>query len=353
MGFTVHNLTKRFGQFPALENVDLSVPEGTLVVLLGPSGSGKSTLLHIIAGLEHPDTGSVRNGSAEITYRSAQDRAVGLVFQQNALFRQLTVSENIAFALRVRRWDNAAIEARVAKVLDLVRLDGLDQRLPSHLSGGQRQRVAVAAALAARPHLLLLDEPFDGLDAQARRELRQWLCCLHNDLHQTTILATRNAEEAFELADRVAVMGHGRIQQTAVPLEICEHPANAFVRDFLGKVNVFQGRVENGKALLGDLALDFPEYRDFKSRPAELYVRPDELEVDREPLIGGCGLTATVVHIHAAGPVVRLCLEVQGYGLDIHVEVALERWAELQLQRGDAVYVSPRRAKVHVLDYQI
>ncbi len=239
------------------------------------------------------------------------------------------------------------------ELLQLVQMEGLEQRLPSQLSGGQAQRIGVAAALAARPQLLLLDEPFEALDAPTRNELRRWLGLLHNELNLTTIFATRDHEEAFQVADQVAVIGRGSIQQSGRPLEIRKHPANAFVSDFLGQVNVFQGRVQNGKALLGDLALEFPEYLDSTSRPAELYVRPDELEVDREPLIGGCGLTATVVQIHSLGSAVRVALEVQGQGLDVNVDLALERWAELQLERGDAVYLSPRRATVHVLDYQI
>jgi sulfate/thiosulfate transport system ATP-binding protein len=353
IAFSVQNLTKRFGKFAVLDNLSVTAPEGTLLALLGPPGSGKSTLLRIIAGLEQADVGSVRNSSEEVTYRLAHDRPVGFVFQQHALFRHLTVFENLAFALRARRWRTAAIEARVCELLQLAGLEGLSQSLPSQLSGAQQRRAAIGAALAAQPQLLLLDEPFEALDAPARRELLRWLRRLHDQLGLSTILATRNYEEALEVADRVAVIGNGRIQQIAAPHEIRENPANAFVVNFLGHINVFRGQVQSGKALIGDLSLDLPEYRDGVSRPAQLFVRPDELEIDREPLIGGCGLTATVVNVYSIGDGIRLTLEVHGHGLDISVDVPLERWTRLQLQRGDAVYVSPRRADVQVLDYQI
>jgi sulfate/thiosulfate transport system ATP-binding protein len=353
MSITVRNLTKRFGNFVALDDVSLEVPQGTLLALLGPSGSGKTTLLRIIAGLEFADSGSVLSLDSDMTHRSARDRNVGFVFQHYALFRHMTVYENIAFALRVRHWKNGAVAERVRELLHLVRLEGLDQRLPSQLSGGQRQRVALARALAAQPQLLLLDEPFGALDAKVRMELRTWLRRLHDELHVTSIFVTHDQDEAFEVADQVVVMGQGRVQQVGTPLEIFDHPANAFVMDFLGQVNVFQGRAQNGKALLGDWELDFPEYRDHQSRPAQVYVRPHELELDRDPLSGSGSLPAVVVHVNPVGSMARVRLDVPGYGPDVFVDLAPERCTELGLKRGDAVYVAPRRARVFVPDYSI
>jgi sulfate transport system ATP-binding protein len=347
MSIIVRDVSKRFGSFRALDRVSLEVPTGTLVALLGPSGSGKTTLLRIIAGLDFPDQGSVLTHDNDITHQSARERNVGFVFQHYALFRHLTVFENVAFALRVRRWKNADVEARVRELLHLVRLEELRERLPAQLSGGQRQRVALARALAAQPRLLLLDEPFGALDAKVRKELRQWLRRLHDELNVTSVFVTHDQEEAFEVADQVVVMGQGRIQQAGTPLEIFEHPANPFVLEFLGQVNVFQGRVQNGKAHLGNWELDYPHYECHKSRPVAVYVRPHELDIDRAP-VGTSSLRATVTHINPVGSLARVQLVVPDFGWDIHVDVAPDRWAELRLERGDAVFVSPRRVRVFV-----
>ena len=250
MSISIKNVTKRFGRFLALNDVTLEVPEGSLIALLGPSGCGKTTLLRIIAGLEYPDEGTVLARQDDVTSQSARDRNVGFVFQHYALFRHLNVFENVAFALRVRGWKNGTVKARVDELLALVRLEGLEGRFPAQLSGGQRQRVALARALAAQPRVLLLDEPFGALDAKVRQELRRWLRRLHDDLHVTSIFVTHDQEEAFEVADRVVVMNRGRIEQIGTPQEIFDHPANAFVMDFLGNVNVFHGRIHDGKAFL-------------------------------------------------------------------------------------------------------
>jgi len=252
----VQNVSKGFNGFKALRNVSLDVPEGELLALLGPSGSGKTTLLRIIAGLDFPDEGSVVSDESDITGQSARDRNVGFVFQHYALFRHMTVFENVAFGLRVRGWKKGAVRERVMELLGLVKLESLEGRYPSQLSGGQRQRVALARALAARPQVLLLDEPFGALDARVRADLRQWLRRLHDEVPVTTIFVTHDQEEAFEVADRVVVMNAGQIEQEGTPEAVFEHPANPFVMDFLGQVNVFHGRVVAGKAIVGELELD-------------------------------------------------------------------------------------------------
>src|SRR4051794_3829714 len=253
------------------------------MALLGPSGSGKTTLLRVIAGLEVPDAGSVQFLDEDVTDRSARDRNVGFVFQHYALFRHMTVFENIAFGPRVRKWPEAKIRGRVDELLHLVRLESLGHRYPAQLSGGQRQRVALARALAAQPRVLLLDEPFGALDAKVRQELRQWLRRLHDEVRVTSIFVTHDQEEAFEVADRVVVMRAGRVEQSGTPQEIFEHPANAFVMDFLGNVNVFHGRVQNGRAHVGSVHLPYPDYPHAEEQKASVYVRPHELEIERSP----------------------------------------------------------------------
>jgi sulfate transport system ATP-binding protein len=352
MSITVQNLTKRFGNFIALDNVSLEVPAGTLLALLGPSGSGKTTLLRVIAGLEHADSGTVTTHDSDVTHLSARDRNVGFVFQHYALFRHMTVFENVAFGLRVRKWKNGDVRARVRELLQLVRLENLEGRYPSQLSGGQRQRVALARALAAQPRVLLLDEPFGALDAKVRKDLRQWLRRLHDELHVTSVFVTHDQEEAFEVADRVVVMGNGKVQQAGSPDEIFERPANAFVMDFLGQVNVFHGRVQNGKAHLGALELEYPDYQHAESRPATVYVRPHELDLDLTAT-SATSLTGRVLHVNPLGSVARVQVMVPDFGLDINVDVPPDRLAELGLKRGDAVYVSPRRVRVFVPDYSI
>src|SRR5262245_13798738 len=295
MSITAKNICKRFGKKVVLDNVTVEAPAGTLVALLGPSGSGKTTLLRIIAGLEVPDAGSVMYLDDDVTRQSARERNIGFVFQHYALFRHMTVFENVAFGLRVRKWPEAKVRDRVHELLRLIRLEELGNRFPSQLSGGQRQRVALARALAPAPKILLLDEPFGALDAQVRQELRGALRRLHDELHVTSIFVTHDQEEAFEVADRVVVMHQGRVEQAGTPQEVFEHPANAFVMDFLGNVNVFHGRVENGRAVLGGAELPYPEYPHSEARDAAVYVRPHELEIDRisqEP----SSLPAKVLH---------------------------------------------------------
>jgi sulfate/thiosulfate transport system ATP-binding protein len=237
MSVEVQNISKKFGTFPALKGVSLQVRTGELVALLGPSGSGKTTLLRVIAGLEIPDAGQVTFVEEDVTEKSAYERRAGFVFQNYALFQHMDVFENIAFGLRVlprhKRPDGAAIRQRVTDLLKLIQLDGYEKRLPSELSGGQRQRVALARALAIEPRVLLLDEPFGALDAKVRKDLRKWLRHFHDQTHLTSLFVTHDQDEAFELADRVAIFNDGRIQQIGTPHELRENPQNDFVREFL------------------------------------------------------------------------------------------------------------------------
>ena len=263
----------------------------------------------------------------------------------------MSVFENIAFGLRVRRWRESDIKQRVHELLRLVQLEGLGRQAPSQLSGGQRQRVALARALAAQPKVLLLDEPFGALDAKVRQELRQWLRRLHDEIHVTSVFVTHDQEEAFEVADTVVVMNHGRVEQQGRPEEVFEHPANAFVMDFLGNVNVFHGRVAGGRAVLGSFEVAYPEYQHAEAKPVLAYVRPHELEVDRIPR-GTSSLKAEVLRIKAAGAAVKLELLAKDFGVPINVALPQERHATLQLAVGDTVFVFPKHVRVFV-DYQI
>jgi sulfate/thiosulfate transport system ATP-binding protein len=375
MSIEVRNVRKTFGDFVALDDVSLEVGDGQLVALLGMSGSGKTTLLRIIAGLEVPDTGAVLFHGQEATDRSARDRQIGFVFQHYALFRHMTVFENVAFGLRVKprkqRPCEEEIRERVHELLKLVQLDWTAGRYPSHLSGGQRQRVALARALAVRPRVLLLDEPFGALDAKVRQELRRWLRGLHDQLHITSVFVTHDQEEALELADRVVVMNAGRIEQVGESEEVYHHPATAFVYNFLGNVNLFHGRMEKGRIYIGDTALEvdgqvYADRRPFAGpgapgadrRPpangaanqALMYVRPHLLDIELEADGGGNHFRATVIRINPAGPQVKVDLRAQ-WGDLVQVELDHERFKALALTPGAEVLLRPREAKVFV--YQI
>src|SRR5687768_7326546 len=264
MSIEIRNISKQFGDFRALNNVNLDVGSGELVALLGPSGCGKTTLLRIIAGLETADTGSILFAGEDTTDVHVRERQVGFVFQHYALFRHMTVFENVAFGLRVKprreRPSEAQIKAKVTDLLKLVQLDWLADRYPSQLSGGQRQRIALARALAVEPKVLLLDEPFGSLDARVRQELRQWLRRLHDEIRVTSVFVTHDQEEALEVSDRVVVMNQGRVEQVGTPQEVFDQPATPFVMGFLGSVNVFHGRVESGRAHFGALSVDYPDH---------------------------------------------------------------------------------------------
>jgi sulfate transport system ATP-binding protein len=352
MSITVRNVTKRFGSFLALDNVSLEVPHGELLALLGPSGSGKTTLLRIISGLEVPDAGAVFYHDEDVTDAAVRERNVGFVFQHYALFRHMTVFDNIGFGLRVRKRRKAEVRARVHELLRLVQLEGLEKSLPSQLSGGQRQRVALARALAAEPKVLLLDEPFGALDAKVRQELRSWLRRLHDEIHVTSVFVTHDQEEAFEVSDRVVIMNKGRIEQIGSPAEIFEHPANPFVMDFLGNVNVFHGSVQAGRARLGSLEVSYPDYPHDESRAATAFIRSHELEILRAKN-GRPSLEAKVMHINPARPVVKVRVYSEAFGVVLNVDVPWDRYTELRLQVGDTVYVAPRQLRLFVQEYTI
>lgn len=352
MSIRVTNVDKRFGNFTALDNVSLDIPNGSLLALLGPSGSGKTTLLRIIAGLETADGGSVLYHDEDVTHRSAKERNVGFVFQHYALFRHMSVFENVAFGLRVRKTPKAEIEKRVLELIHLVRLSGMERRYPSQLSGGQRQRVALARALAIRPQVLLLDEPFGALDAKVRQELRQWLRRLHDEIGMTSVFVTHDQEEAFEVADQVVVMNKGRVEQVGTPRDVFDHPANPFVMDFLGNVNVFSGRVQNGKASWGGMEVAYPEYPHGESRDAKVYVRPHELDIERYA-VSPQAIRITVERVNPTGSVAKIYGTSLDFGSAIHVELTPDRYAELNLQEGETVFVAPRRVRVFLPEYSI
>ena len=349
MGIEVREVTKTFGRFTSLSNVSFRVDSGELVALLGPSGSGKTTLLRIIAGLEQPDSGTVILEDEDATRQDPRKRGVGFVFQHYALFRHMTVFENVAFGLRVRprpqRPSADVITARVESLLKLVQLDYLGTRYPRQLSGGQRQRVALARALAVEPKVLLLDEPFGALDAKVRQELRRWLRRLHEEVRLTSVFVTHDQEEALELADRVVVMNEGRIEQDGSPEEVFEQPATSFVMNFLGSVNIFHGRVEDGKALLGPISLDSPEHAGAGSQAAAGYARPHELDVSRAD--DGGGLWARLSLVNTTGSIVKLELLDDDNRL-IQVEMGRDPYAVLGPQLGERLYVKPRRLRIFV-----
>jgi sulfate transport system ATP-binding protein len=345
MSIQIRNVSKRFGTFVAVNDVSLDVPNGSLLALLGPSGSGKTTLLRIIAGLEVADQGAVLHDGVDMTERSARERQVGFVFQHYALFRHMTIEDNIGYGLRVRGVKKAERRERVNELLKLIRLDSFGARYPSQLSGGQRQRVALARALAARPSVLLLDEPFGALDAKVRQELRQWLRRLHEEIHVTSVFVTHDQEEAFEVSDHVVVMNEGRVEQVGTPAEVFEHPANAFVMDFLGNVNVFHGRVERGKAVAPGLEVAYPDYPHEEARDAAVYVRPHEFTIDSSRN-GAESLEAKVLHVNPTGSRAKVELRIVESDQLINAELTAERYSELALKSGDTVFVSARRARV-------
>jgi len=351
MSIEVRNVTRSFGSFVAVNDASLTVPTGELVALLGPSGSGKTSLLRIIAGLERADRGQVLFEGEDATVRDVRQRGVGFVFQHYALFRHMTVFENVAFGLRVRpaarRPREAEIRRKVGDLLRLVQLDWLGDRYPSQLSGGQRQRVALARALAVEPRVLLLDEPFGSLDAKVRQELRRWLRRLHDEIRVTSVFVTHDQEEALEVADRVVVMNHGKVEQIGTPQEVFDRPATPFVMGFLGSVNVFHGRVEDGRAHLGPLSVEYPAHNGSGALPAQGFARPYELELAREA--AGGGFWATLRHVTPAGAVVKLELE-DGEARLVQVETSREQFEALHPTTGERLYVKPRQVRVFLAD---
>ena len=358
MSIEVKNVTKKFGNFTALDRVNLKVESGELVALLGPSGSGKTSLLRVIAGLEFPEPGDaqVLYYGEDVTAIPASQRKAGFAFQHYALFRHLNVFENIAFGLRVRpkttRPSEEQIRTRVGELLKLIQLEPLAKRFPSQLSGGQRQRVALARALAVEPKVLLLDEPFGALDAKVRKELRRWLRKLHDEIHITTLFVTHDQEEALEVADRVAILRDGRIEQIGTPEEIYDKPASPFVYDFLGNVNLFSGRVREGTVIIGETEFAVEETAGETDTDAVAFVRPHDIRITREAG-GQKTFPARILRCNAAGPVANLELErLDGGGL-FAAQLSKEEFQQLQPKAGEQVFVELKNVKVFSEDFSI
>jgi len=362
MSIEIRNVHKQFGDFTALNNVSLDIESGELVALLGPSGCGKTTLLRIIAGLETADQGTIAFSGEDTTHVHVRERQVGFVFQHYALFRHMTVFENVAFGLRVKprnqRPPEAEIKRKVHELLGLVQLDWLADRYPSQLSGGQRQRIALARALAVEPKVLLLDEPFGALDAKVRKELRRWLRRLHDELHVTSIFVTHDQEEALEVADRVVLMNKGHIEQIGSPQQVWDHPASPFVYGFLGDVNLFHGRAHEGEMLIGvdqhAIRLESPEHDQVQDAKAFAYVRPHDLDVTRYmPGTAYTGIVAKLSRAIVVGPVARLELdpvEAGMFGKDAVIEAQLSasQYRQQDFKEGETLVLTPRKARVFV-----
>ncbi|MFG0787801.1 sulfate/molybdate ABC transporter ATP-binding protein [Delftia tsuruhatensis] len=367
MSIEIRNVSKQFGDFQALRDVSLDIKSGELIALLGPSGCGKTTLLRIIAGLETPDVGSIHFSGEDTTDVHVRERNVGFVFQHYALFRHMTVFENVAFGLRVKprsqRPSEAQIRDKVMSLLKLVQLDWIADRFPSQLSGGQRQRIALARALAVEPKVLLLDEPFGALDAKVRKELRRWLRHLHDELHVTSIFVTHDQEEALEVADRVVVINQGRIEQEGTPQQVWDNPATPFVYGFLGDVNLFKGRASDGRVYLDDgTQLDSHDAKGASDSKAFAYVRPHDLEVERYSPgqnldVQGrpTGIVVQLARAIVVGPIARLELipsestestdNAEEGGL-IEAQIPAQQFRDMALREGETLVVTPRRAKV-------
>ncbi len=366
MSIEIRNINKAFGTFHALRNVNLDIESGELVALLGPSGCGKTTLLRIIAGLETADQGHILFNGADTTDKHVRERNVGFVFQHYALFRHMSVFDNVAFGLRMKsratRPNESAIKQKVHELLCLVQLDWLADRYPSQLSGGQRQRIALARALAVEPQVLLLDEPFGALDAKVRKELRRWLRRLHDDLHVTSIFVTHDQEEALEVADRVVLMNSGKIEQIGSPQDVWDHPASPFVYGFLGDVNLFHGRAHEGEMFIGEdqqgLRLTTPEHSEVQDSKAYAYVRPHDLDVQRcqtDPAgqTQPRGIVAKLSRSMLLGPIARLELtpldaNASGSNDIVEAQIAASYFREQAFKEGEILVLTPRRARVFV-----
>ncbi len=338
MGIVVENVSKQFGSFKAVDQVSLEVESGSLVALLGPSGSGKSTLLRLIAGLELPDSGRILLTGKDATYQSVQERNIGFVFQHYALFKHLTVRQNIAFGLEIRKATKTKVKERVEELLDLVQLRGLGNRYPSQLSGGQRQRVALARSLAVEPEVLLLDEPFGALDAKVRKDLRAWLRRLHDEVHVTTVFVTHDQEEAMEVSDQVVVMNKGRVEQIGTPAEIYDYPATAFVMSFIGPVNVLPSTAKIFQS------------NGFDSAHPETFLRPQDVIV--ETTANGATVPARVSRLINLGWEVQVELTLDD-GQMVTAHLTRDRFDELKLQPQQKVYVKPKDAKSFPLYYSV
>ncbi len=370
MSISIRNISKEFGTFKALCDVSLNIESGELVTLLGPSGCGKTTLLRIIAGLENADQGNILFNGEDTSKLHVGGRHVGFVFQHYALFRHMSVFDNVAFGLRMKpralRPSEAVITQKVRDLLGLVQLDCLSNRYPAQLSGGQRQRIALARALAVEPKVLLLDEPFGALDAKVRKELRRWLRRLHDDLHVTSIFVTHDQEEALEVADRVVLMNNGKIEQSGSPEQVWDHPASPFVYGFLGDVNLFHGRAHEGQMHIGKynhgLRLASPEHSHAQDAKAFAYVRPHDMDVHRpvtsedfsqDSSPSQHGILAKLVRAILVGPLARLDLvplDASDAGSDdiIEAQISAQQYHDMDIKEGETLVLTPRKARVFV-----
>jgi sulfate/thiosulfate transport system ATP-binding protein len=338
LGIAVENVSKCFGNFQAVDRVSLEIGSGSLVALLGPSGSGKSTLLRLIAGLETPDRGRIWLTGTDATHQSVSERNIGFVFQHYALFKHLTVRQNIAFGLEIRKATATTVRTRVEELLELVQLGGLGNRYPAQLSGGQRQRVALARALAVEPKVLLLDEPFSALDARVRKDLRAWLRNLHDEIRITTVIVTHDRQEAMEVADKLVIMNQGHIEQVGTPAEIYDRPANAFVMSFIGQVNILPG------------SANIFQGSGFETIEPEVFLRPQDIAIETKP-------TTTTVRAKVSRTI-HLGSEIQAEltlddGQIIMAHLTRERFDELQLEPQQQVFVKPKEAKSFPIDFSI
>ncbi|WP_298016329.1 sulfate ABC transporter ATP-binding protein [uncultured Castellaniella sp.] len=354
MSIEVRHIHKQFGAFTALDDVSLAFPDGRLTALLGPSGCGKTTLLRIIAGLEHPDRGQVLLEGQDASRTHVRQRQVGFVFQHYALFKHMTVFENVAFGLRVKprreRPSERRIRDKVMGLLELVQLAWLADRRPAALSGGQRQRIALARALAVEPRVLLLDEPFGALDAKVRKELRRWLRRLHDELHMTSLFVTHDQEEALEVADEVVIMNKGRVEQAGAPQTVYDQPETAFVYGFLGHVNLFQGRVRDGRLHTGGAALDMPGLDGAADAPGTAYVRPHDIQIEPWQPAGQSpapkGLLVDLQRAHAFGPLAQLELRREDTQEIIEVVMPSQEFDRIRAQGHRRFIARPRHARV-------
>ena len=356
MGIEVRNIHKRFGKFVALDNISLNFQTGKLVALLGPSGCGKTTLLRIIAGLEQPDSGQVFLEGDDASGTHVRERQVGFVFQHYALFKHMTVFDNVAFGMRMKprseRSSPEQIKDKVHQLLDLVQLDWLADRFPAQLSGGQRQRIALARALAVEPRVLLLDEPFGALDAKVRKELRRWLRKLHDELHISSLFVTHDQEEALEVADEVVLMNHGRVEQVGTPDAVYSKPASPFVYSFLGSVNRFDGVVQGNQVqLAGGQNIPLPDASFLPGQSVQSFVRPHDLDILTDPASSE-GIAAKIVRILSFGVTVRLELDGVGDLASQHYEVELTpgQMQALAVYEGQVVRLLPRQSKTFAAD---
>lgn len=351
MSIEIINISKSFDSFDALKEIDLKIHTGELVALLGPSGSGKTTLLRIIAGLETADEGSIVFDGEDHTKKNAQDRKVGFVFQHYALFKHMTVFENIAFGLKVRpaklRPSKDEIRKKVHELLALVKMEELANRYPAQLSGGQRQRIALARALAVEPKVLLLDEPFGALDAKVRKDLRRWLRKLHDEYPITSVFVTHDQEEALDVADRIVILNKGQIEQIGTPEDVYDNPVNPFVYHFLGDVNLFHGRLHDGKIELGGVSPDLTEHAELNQHSIISYTRPHDIEISLEPGEKNV-ISAEIVFVRAVGPIVNIELKRLDSGEYIEAEISKEQYRKLGLKERQKIYVRPKDFKVFI-----